>query len=342
MKFSTLFPVLAAVLLLSGSWASAQDENPPNLIAQQEVVPDKAATRRQIDQMLVDLKDQKKPVDLGVCLESVELSISFGAPSWNVGDHTACRDFYADTARSLCNAADTGSATPLAAPIIADLKNALDRVKNSNDVDASAWALRYAFDKAQVIAQAEDTRVEGLVALGAQYLQRANLAEAQDAYTAAVDCMNELAGQPIAEMPMTARYAPLGLANVLVAQKKYKDASAMILKGLDLIPQWPQSTRDLRTDFGDPSNFATIMTNLTAAADQAPNDASLQFLLGYEYFFSGSPDPARQQFLKTLAIDPHHAGATAFLNQLNANSDGFAPPVAPGVQPQQQQPDGRL
>src|SRR5579862_1494979 len=104
---AVLFAVATAIPL---SAARADDPLIPR------AVPDRAATRQKIDQVIASCKADKSKATLGVIVESVELSISFGAPAWNLNDRKACADFYAKTAQSLVDAFPDGdSATPAAA-----------------------------------------------------------------------------------------------------------------------------------------------------------------------------------------------------------------------------------
>jgi tetratricopeptide (TPR) repeat protein len=239
----------------------------------QEEPPDEAVVRGQIDKIVQRFQGQKKKVTLGAVQAAIELSISFGAPAWNAGDHAACADFYVKTAETLCAAfPDQATATPAATRAVADLKAALARAKTFTD------------------------------------------SEAQDAGAAAVEVLKEMEGQLAESLPLACRVAPFMMADALVGQKKFAEASAAILQGLKAAPEWPNVARDLHAIYGDPEPYEAALDALTEQAKKAANDASLQFLLGYELHFTGRKDAAKEQFEKVLKIDPGHAGAKLFLH----------------------------
>ena len=65
------------------------------------------------------------------------------------------------------------------------------------------------------------------------------------------------------------------------------------------------------------------MPLLEEKAKKDDKDASMQFLLGYEYHFTGKKNAAREQFEKTLKLEPDHAPAKLFLKQLDTpKADG--------------------
>ena len=120
------------------------------------------------------------------------------------------------------------------------------------------------------------------------------------------------------------RAAPFVMADALVGQKKFAEASAAILQGLDAEPEWPNLARNLHAVYGDPEPYEAALDALKEQAKEAANDASLQFLLGYELHFTGRKDAAKAQFEKVLKINPGHAGAKVFLH----------PPEKPAPKPE--------
>jgi tetratricopeptide (TPR) repeat protein len=282
---------------------------------QEEAPPDADVVRGEIDKIIQRFQGQKKKVTLGAVQAAIELSISFGAPAWNAGDHAACADFYAKTAETLCAAfPDRAAATPAATKALADLKAALARAKTFTDSDRKAWALRYAFDKTQTTCLAEGVRASALLDLSAECLKRSEFEEAQDAGAAAVAVLKEMEGQRAESLPLACRVAPFVMADALVGRKKFAEASAAILQGLNAVPEWPKAERDLHAVYGDPEPYEAALDALKEQAKKAANDASLHFLLGYELHFTGRKDAAKEQFEKVLKIDPGHAGAKLFLH----------------------------
>ena len=217
--------------------------------------------------------------------------------------------------------ADAGSATPAARASLADLKTALDRAKELKDPDRAAWAMRFAFDKNQLACLLQTQRAQGLVAMGEEYFKRSEFAESQDAFESAVGSLEELDGQPIDTIPLGCRYAPIALGNSLFAQQKFKEASEAVVKGLAYVPQWPSITIDLRSFHRDPAEYEEILSSLESKAKDDPNNAPIQFLLGYEYWFTGRRIDAKIAFEHTLKIDPNHPGARRFIDASHPAAD---------------------
>jgi tetratricopeptide (TPR) repeat protein len=288
--------------------------------------PDASAVRQQVDTLIKGFHDAKQRATPGMIQEAVALSISFGAPTWNHGDHGACSRFYVKTAQSLITMfPDKTSATPAARDALDELQLAVDRARTYGDDDRSAWSLRYAFDKNQLSCDLAAQKTQAMVALGEQYLKRSQLQESEDALRGAVSSLSELDGEPVDAMPVAARYAPLALANALFAEEQFDDASAAILKGLQYIPQWPAVSIDLREANGTPAEYQTYLTALENKARTDPKNASVQFLLGYQYWFTGRHADALDCFHQTLKLNPNHAGAQIFLNPDAGKTDPNKP-----------------
>ena len=174
--------------------------------------------------------------------------------------------------------------------------------------------MRYAFDKNQLLCDIAAQKTQSMIALGEQYLKRSQLQESEDALRTAVASLTDLDGQPAETIPVTVRYAPLALANALFAEAQFDDSAAAVLKGLQYIPEWPAVTIDLREANGTPSEYQTYLTALETKARTDPKNASVQFLLGYQYWFTGRHADAMDCFHQTLKLDPNHRGAQIFLN----------------------------
>jgi tetratricopeptide (TPR) repeat protein len=278
-------------------------------------LPDAAVVRKMIDGQISSFQTQKKKATLGLVQNTIALSISYGAPAYNNGDHAGCYYFYAATADALVAAfPDASSATEVAHRAIGDLKAASDRAKQSKDADRNAWAMRYAFDKTQLEWEVEVESITGLMRLGTENFQKSQFEEAQDAYESAGRGLLEFDGQPLAVIPPDCRFAPLALANALFAQKQYKLAADAVTEGLRFLPEWRVAKLDLRSLHHDTAEYEALIDDLQTKVKAAPDDASLQFLLGYEYFFTGKKAAAKEQFEKTLKLDPQNAGAEQLLH----------------------------
>ena len=296
--------------------------------AQEDSVPNENATRAKIDKLIKECQESKRKATLGLLQEAIGLSISYGAPSWNQGDHEACFRFYAKTAKSLCSAfGEAASATDAAHGSLSDLKSALERAAKSPDVDKDAWAMRYAFDKNQLACSMIAEHIQGLVEVGTQNFKRGQYEEAQDAYQTGTAMLGELDGQALDAIPGACRFAPFALANALFAQKKYKEAVAPIAQGLKYLPEWPTLTFDLRGLHPSPDEYEEILKDLEDKAKASPDDADVQFMLGYEYHYTGKKSLAQEQFQKALKLDPAHA-AKAFAKKVEMPAMGETEPKA--------------
>jgi tetratricopeptide (TPR) repeat protein len=222
------------------------------LLAQQE-----NETREKIDKIIRGCTDAKKKVNLGLLRETIELSIGFGAPAWNGGDHEACARFYVKTAESLTAAFTENIATPPAWAALGVLKAALERARRTEDVDRKAWALRYAFDKIMVEWQAKSEQGSALKALGQQYFGRMNYEEAEDSLQEACAMLDEIAG---GELPKGMDAVPVLYGHVLFARGKFKEASRAIDKLI--AAQKPDGSIMLASDgggkFDDPVGDAAV------------------------------------------------------------------------------------
>jgi tetratricopeptide (TPR) repeat protein len=279
-------------------------------------VPDSAMVRRQIDELINNPPNHK--CTLGTLRGAMNLSISYGAPAWNAADHDACAKFYIQTGQSLCKSSPTAdSASETARPILDDLKSALKRVDGSDDTDANAWTMRYVFDKTEIGAQTEADRGVRLVGLGEETFARGQYDDAANAFGSATQSLRELDGESLDLIPPLCRYAPLALSDALFAQKKYKESAAAIHEGLHFFPSIGDEKLDLRKHFSDPALYRILSDDLKDAATAHPDDAGLQFLMGYHLYFTGHHEDAKPYFEKSAKLDPNDAGAKQMLDEYN-------------------------
>ncbi len=285
--------------------------------APREVVPDASDTRKQIDALIQDAPDHR--ATLGLMQTAMELSISYGAPAWNAGDHDACCKFYVKTAQSLCAAFDgPKNASEPAQTILKSLHTALDRVATSTDVDANAWTMRYVFDKTEVAVAVQSGRSAAMAALGSECAARSSYQDATDAYTEASAALHELQGLPIESIKLSTRYTPFALGDALFAQRKYAEAAAAIDDGLKFIPDYAAQAGDIRKNFENPALYRVLIDDLRAAADKKPDDASLQFLYGYHLYFTGQRPQAKAYLERAKKLDSNLTGVGKLLSAPNA------------------------
>ena len=299
------------LLLLPGARAWAQDES-----------PDEEETREEIQDLIKSFRDGKKKATLGLLREAINLSISYGGPTYDEGDKKACADFYVETAQALCDGfKDRDSATLRARRELRILKRALARASKDNSPERRSWAVRYAFDRALLDWDMRSLKLRTLVRLGDRYFGRRQLEEAEISIREAVSMLDELTGSNREEVSAGCRLAPLALSHVLFAGKKYKDAADAILLGLQYVPNWPATDLNRKDLHPGDDDYDKTLKDLEKQAKDHPDDAALQFLLGYEWFYGDRKDDAMKQFRKALKIAPKHAGAKAYIKQVEGDPD---------------------
>jgi len=107
------------------------------LVAPPQVIPTEIQSREKVDALIAHAPNHRATV--GILHAAMMISIDFGAPAWNSGDHEACCRFYVKTGQSLCDAfADANNASAGARIALDELKGALARVQTSADPDANA------------------------------------------------------------------------------------------------------------------------------------------------------------------------------------------------------------
>lgn len=287
--------------------------------------PTEAEARASVDALIKSFADSKRPATLGLIEESIDRSIAFGAPTYNSGNRAACFRFYAKTAESLLAAfPGDASASEPARKALSDLRAALERAKAAGgNVDRGAWSLRLAFDKTNLSVTLTMESAAALVRMGNEYFRRSQFEESADAFESATASLAELEGRNPEQLPPAVRFAPLGLGHALFAQGKFEEASAAILSGIGMMPEWPAVRFDLRGLHADPAEYEAILARLERAARAAPDNAPIHFLLGYEYWFTGKREAACLEFNRVLKLDPAHPGARRFLRAAGqGRSDG--------------------
>jgi tetratricopeptide (TPR) repeat protein len=286
------------------------------LVAPPQVIPTEIQSREKVDALIAHAPNHRATV--GILHAAMMISIDFGAPAWNSGDHEACSRFYVKTGQSLCDAfSDPNNASAGARKALDELKAALDRVQTSADPDANAWTMRFVFEETGIAASTEIDRASRLLILGQDFFQRSQFPDAAAAFTQASDCLHELDGLPAAEIPLPCRAAPLLLSDALFGEKQYAQAAAAVEDGLHFVPQWPSANQDIRKHFGDIAVYNLLIDDLRATAEKNPDDAALQFLVGYHLHVTGQRDAAKTYFNRVLKLDPNHAAARQFLDADN-------------------------
>ncbi|MGH7144611.1 MAG: tetratricopeptide repeat protein [Planctomycetota bacterium] len=302
-------PALVACALLA-AWIGAT----PGLRAAQEVIPDKDATRKDIDDRIAKFVAAKQPPTLGLLKEVIDLSISYGAPAYDNGDHDACYSFYRVSTEALLAAFEKSpDVSPAVVKALHDLRAAHDSALGYAGVDKQAWALRYGFDKVSAAWQQTSDHQVLLVGLGSKYFQLGLYAQAQDSFHDACGELAEVTGTDPSELGLDGRVAPFAYSRALFTLKDFDAAARWQEKGFEYLPEWPTFDIDPVQFYGDRSDHDQALAALEAGVKKQPDKLEWQLLLGTEYFFLGRKDDARKLFDAVLAKDPKNHAAAQFV-----------------------------
>jgi hypothetical protein len=86
-------------------------------------------------------------------------------------------------------------------------------------------------------------------------------------------------------------------AQAAFAAGRYADAVTAIRAGLALDPAWPAAAFDPKAPYGaNPAAFTEHLAELRRAVAANPGEAALEFLLGYQLWFTGEKAEARKLF----------------------------------------------
>ena len=92
------------------------------------------------------------------------------------------------------------------------------------------------FDKAGLELTQQISRSIQMADLGSQNAERADFADASDAFKQAAASLHELHGMPMEDIPKECRYVPLALSDSLFGQKKFAESAAAVEDGLNYFP----------------------------------------------------------------------------------------------------------
>lgn len=105
------------------------------------------------------------------------------------------------------------------------------------------------------------------------------------------------------------------LAQALIAQGKYHDASAAVVAGLDKAPGWPASAFRPRDLYQDAKQLDEHAARLDEALRRHPGDSALLFLKGHLAWFAGRRQEAEEAFRRAR---PRFADKAAIERYLGA------------------------
>ena len=145
-------------------------------------------------------------------------------------------------------------------------------------------------------------RSEQFLQFGDRQFATPNLAGAYDRYKKAADAAPDLA-EP---------YFRLG--HTLAAMGRYEQAADYFGRGLSLAPDWPTQGLQLAELYRDKmaARLATLDTVKRAAAAE-PDNRSVQFVAGVQFFFDGQTEIARRYFERAQALGVPAAHVEPFL-----------------------------
>ena len=284
--------------------------------AGRQPVPDQVATRRKIEALIAVFQTRERRATLGLLGECIELSISYGAPTYNNGDRDGCYRFYYETVSALCKAfPEEQSATVQGWQGLAIFQSALHNCAELASNDAKAWVLRFAFDQNLMLWQLQKTYLDNLVQLGVRYQKMGYVKEAEQRLRSATQLIEELVISQIKGIEANSRIAPIVLHGTLLAQGKFQEAALTLIAAIAYVPELVSLKWNAASVYLRPDDYELAVKGLQEASVRSEQDADLQFLLGYHYHLTGRSQEAEKLFRKTIKLAPDHAGAKLFLNE---------------------------
>ncbi len=141
------------------------------------------------------------------------------------------------------------------------------------------------------VAPAEEA--ERLVKLGRDALAAGEYGTAGERFSRAI------AADPTAANPHFLK------AQALFASGDYADAVDAIRAGLAIEPAWPATAFDVKALYGaNPATFAEQLAELRKVVAANPGRPTLEFLLGYQLWFSGEKLEAKKWFTPAARAFP--------------------------------------
>lgn len=303
--------LLAAGLLCVALAAPAQAQAPPDR------PPDPALVRNEVNKALGIYAAEKPAPTLGRIVDVANLSIAFGAPTYNVGDIASCRSFYERSMTDILDLWGEEPTDPDTAEAITILRESVELARSLEGDDRQAWALRFGWDRVNLLQAAELMQVQGLLSLGEQSMARSQYPEAVSAYSAAAASMEKLVGIAPRSIDVELRFASLAEGHARLGLRDFVGASRAVGRGLELIPEWLSYGVD-RAAHHPAGEHAVLVQTLEAAVREAPDNVDQRFLLAYEYAMTGRDKEAEKLLKGVLKDEAGHAGATILTAALAA------------------------
>lgn len=269
--------------------------------------------RAKIDQRIADRLAQNRPATLGLLIDAIDLTISFGAPVYNEGRHQTCYEFYWDTCHSLsASFVKPELATPLGGQGLDILRAAMQRCGIFPGASDKAWALRFGFDHVKLLWQTQSLYLRDLGLLAGQAAQTIRYRDAEYGFSQATRLLDEIATQYGNLSDPRIRLVPLAWSASLLVQKKFDEAGQALEQALVYapdLPQKPQQALEFHTYMRD---YKPALIVLQQQAQQNPRDVQLLFLLACHYHWNGRQQDAQILYRQILAQEPAHSGARKF------------------------------
>ena len=273
--------------------------------------------RAAIGQLIADHCQRFKRPTLGLLIKVIQVSIAFGVPLYNRGDHQGCYRFYFDTARNLVSRFLGQNCSALCRQALIDLQRGVAQSRRMNNPTHQAWILRFAFDQCIDHYKVNSIYLQQLKQRGLEYWQRGYFSMACKSFS---DAANTLADLQFTQAPLKKELFLFAAPTAaLFLRHQFHKAAASLGTILKYIPDWPQKQIDHRYLYAmHEDKYQLALSQLQKMADKRPRDATLQFLLGYQFYVCGQIAPAKKQFIKTLTIAADHFSAAMFLRQISS------------------------
>jgi tetratricopeptide (TPR) repeat protein len=270
---------------------------------------------RELDRILAACAAREEKFTLGAAGECVRQARTAGAAAERAGDPKMEAAVYALAGDRISKAVGALENRPSE---LRRLQNQLERGRKraaaAPEGPRRTAALRYALDRAGLVATAGSAEATDLVNVALDCLRTGAYDEAEDALVEAESRLPSLRASTWEATAEAPRLAAVLLSRVRAAQGRIAEAAEDLRRGIDRIPTWLDREIDFKESLHkSPEDHAKYVKALEARGD----DADALLLLGHERYFSEDRPKSKEIFERVLKKKPDDRAAKKFLEKLS-------------------------